>query len=269
MSKRVFQSQSDFTVWNDAMAAKYDLDLFHNHPSRVVRYVEKKRIRRVFALLSLRPEHRVVEVGCGAGHLLAQLPLARPFGLDLSESLLHKAKRRLHSHAHLIQGDAEQLPIQSGAIDRVYCSEVLEHLQDPRKALLELLRVLGPHGVAVVSVPNERLINRAKSLLRRTGVYSRLIRTDAESYSMPHRMDDEWHLHSFDRAMLHCLAPSGFTISRVETIPFKWLPLRYVMRLDAAGRPIPSAPARAPHPLLHRTVLRTLGRLRTLFRVEH
>jgi len=48
---------------------------------------------------------------------------------------------------------AEQLPIKSLSIDKVLCSQVLEHLSDPALALKEINRVLKPNGIAEIDVP--------------------------------------------------------------------------------------------------------------------
>ena len=234
MSERAFRDRREFKTWNDAMAAKYDLEQFHNHPSPLVRYVERKRIRRIFVLLAPRPGDRVLEIGCGAGHLLVQVPSGRRFGMDLAESLLARAARRLGRRGALVQGDAEHLPFRDRAWERVYCSEVLEHLPSPATALAEVRRIVARGGVAVVSVPNERLINALKAMLRKTGLYRFLMRARAGDYEMPERMDDEWHLHTFDLAGLLALIPPGLRVTRIEGVPFRWLPLRYVVRCEAA-----------------------------------
>ena len=233
MSPPTFRDPGQFKAWNDAMVEKYDVERFHSHPSPIVRYIEKKRIRRIFALLAPRAGDRVLEVGCGAGHLLAGLPAGRGVGLDLAESLLAKAARRLGGREGLVQGDAERLPFRAGAWDRVYCSEVLEHVPSPARALAEMRRVVGPRGVVVVSVPNERLINALKAWLHRSGLYGLLMRARAGDYAMPERMDDEWHLHAFDLPTLRALIPAGFRVARVEGVPFRWLPVRYVVRCEA------------------------------------
>src|SRR5258705_11191373 len=142
------------------MVEQYDVEQFHNHPSPLIRYIECKRVRRILALLGARPEDRVLEIGCGAGNILAQIPSARRFGIDLAESLLAKAARRLVKRGTLVQGDAEQLPFRDRAWERVYCSEVLEHIPSPAKALAEMRRIIASGGVAVVSVPNDGLTNR-------------------------------------------------------------------------------------------------------------
>lgn len=235
MSGRTFRDRSEFKAWNDAMVEKYDLEQFHDHPSPFVRYVEHKRIRRIFALLAPRANHRVLDIGCGAGHLLAQVASGRPFGMDLADTLLAKAARRLGGHGGFVQGDAEHLPFRDGAWDRIYCSEVLEHVPSPAAALAEMSRVVERRGVAVVSVPNERLINALKTALRKTGLYRALLREGTSNYAMPDRMDDEWHLHTFDLATLLALIPSGLRVTHVERVPFRWLPLRYVVRCEAVG----------------------------------
>jgi ubiquinone/menaquinone biosynthesis C-methylase UbiE len=175
----------------------------------------------------------VLEVGCGAGHLLARLPAGRAVGLDLAESLLSRTARRLRGRAALAQGDAAALPFAAAAFDRVYCSEVLEHLVDPAAAVREIRRVLRPGGVAVLSVPNERLINRVKAGLRRAGVWNLVMRR--ADYVMPERMDDEWHLHAFDLTMLRAIIPPTLRVTRAVGVPFRGCVLRWVVRCEALG----------------------------------
>src|SRR5262245_10582642 len=153
------------------MVEKYDVEQFHNHPSPLIRYIERKRVRRILALLGTCPGDRVLEIGCGAGNILAQIPSSRRFGIDLAQSLLAKAERRLEQRGALVQGDAERLPFRDRGWDRVYCSEVLEHIPSPSTALAEMHRIVVGGGVAVVSVPNERLINALKAILRASGLY--------------------------------------------------------------------------------------------------
>jgi hypothetical protein len=75
-----------------------------------------------------------------------------------------------------------------------------------------------------VPVPNERLINRLKAMLRKSGLYAVLLRQRAGDYQMWERMDDEWYLHTFDLPELLALIPSGLRETRIESIPFGWLP---------------------------------------------
>jgi len=50
--------------------------------------------------------------------------------------------------------DAHCLPFRNEAIDEIYCSHLLEHLQDPVVAAKEVMRVLRPSGHSVFIVPN-------------------------------------------------------------------------------------------------------------------
>jgi len=79
VSARAFRDLREFKSWNDAMVEKYDVEQFHDHPSPLIRYIERKRVRRILALLAACPEDRVLEIGCGAGNILAQSGLPAYF----------------------------------------------------------------------------------------------------------------------------------------------------------------------------------------------
>jgi len=188
----------EFRAWNDKMVKKYDPDAFHHHSNPIIRFIEIKRVK---AILKLMDEHygkdRVLEVGCGAGNILEKVPSANLFGTDISAIVLFKAKERLRENAFLLQSDAQSLPYKGQTFKQVICSEVLEHLLDPSVALSEITRLLKAEGVAVVSVPNESVINRIKRILIWLGIFKWIFQRKGSYSEMPENMQDEWHLHLF------------------------------------------------------------------------
>ncbi len=49
--------------------------------------------------------------------------------------------------------DVQQMPFGADSFDVVICNHVLEHVQDDRKAMREILRILKPGGFAILQVP--------------------------------------------------------------------------------------------------------------------
>lgn len=109
---------------------------------------------------------RVLEVGCGEGHITQfvhdRLPQAELFALDLDAELVGQTEGRC-PQAQCVVGDAQALPWPDGHFDLVLGIEVLEHVPDPARAVAEMARVSRRYIIA--SVPNEplwRVLNLAR-----------------------------------------------------------------------------------------------------------
>lgn len=103
-----------------------------------------------------RAPARALDVGCGEGFLMRVLRKAMPStewtGVDLSEPALKQAREQ-NPGVTFRQASVYELPFEDGAFDAVLCAEVLEHVEEPDRALKELLRVCSDR--LLVSVPNE------------------------------------------------------------------------------------------------------------------
>ena len=110
------------------------------------RYTQQARWTRdlrayLFGKAGLSTAQRVLEVGCGTGAILSELPENIALhGLDIDTGAL--AQCQVHApSARLVQGDALQLPYAAKTFDIVYCHFLLLWLDDPLKALDEMKRV--------------------------------------------------------------------------------------------------------------------------------
>ena len=124
----------------------------------------------------LRPDSRLLDLGCGRGGLVEQIdhPPIQIVGLDPDWGSL--VEHRLPAMPRAA-GASRDLPFAAGTFDLVFCSWLLEHLADPQRDLNEISRVLRPGGVFVFITPNGRhplaLANR--SLGRLTTLQSKLV----------------------------------------------------------------------------------------------
>ncbi|MFO0568450.1 MAG: class I SAM-dependent methyltransferase [Polyangiaceae bacterium] len=125
--------------------------------SRLKRELIRRFVSRVHALfLEAGPVTSVLEVGVGegflSGYLSEKLPSIRFTGVDVSESDLAKLRQkfpRVETHVANLY-DVGKLP---GGYDLVLCAEVLEHVDDPDRALRALVELQPKH--LLLTVPHE------------------------------------------------------------------------------------------------------------------
>lgn len=115
--------------------------------------------RRAVDALALAPGARVLDVCTGTADLLVEFlrrePGNRGLGVDVSGEMLALAARKLArlglaARSGIAQGDAERLPVASGAFDGALVAFGIRNVLDPSRALAEMRRALRSGGRAVV-----------------------------------------------------------------------------------------------------------------------
>jgi 2-polyprenyl-6-hydroxyphenyl methylase/3-demethylubiquinone-9 3-methyltransferase len=96
------------------------------------------------------PEVKILDIGCGGGFLsnyCAKLGYSIT-GLDISKESLDIARRYDTSGTvSYIEGDCYALPFENETFSIVTSMDFLEHIPDPKRAILEASRVLKPGGL--------------------------------------------------------------------------------------------------------------------------
>lgn len=115
-----------------------------------------------YQLLGTTLPSNLLEVGCGRGW--QSLELARVgfqvVGMDVSLDLLADFRQSLVLEPNLqancfpLAGSAYALPFPDASFDVIFCTEVLEHLAEPERAVREMARVLVPGGKIFITVPS-------------------------------------------------------------------------------------------------------------------
>lgn len=136
----------------------------------------------VLSRMALGPGMRVVEIGCGTGHLSVEVaPRIEPGGMlfcvdiqpEMVEKTIARTERRLLRNVTGFVAPAQKLPFDVFDIDLVFMAHVLGEIDDRLAALREALRVLRPGAVLSVSEalidPHYRFRNDVVRLCRQVG----------------------------------------------------------------------------------------------------
>jgi SAM-dependent methyltransferase len=122
-------------------------------PSYVWRAGQERRLEMILEAAGERIHGHVLENGCGVGIYLERLTQYSPLAVGLEYDF--PRAREAHQRAdHIVAAAGEALPFPNGTLDFILSHEVLEHVNDDRAAVEEMVRTLNRGGRAVVFVPN-------------------------------------------------------------------------------------------------------------------
>ena len=121
--------------------------------------VEAEQAAAALARFDPTDRRAFLDVGCGMGRYLETFSVGgrEVIGVDAALHQLVLARELLEEkncRAQLIAANAEALPFDEARFMAVTATDVLEHLEDPKKAVSEISRVLDDGGRAVLTTPN-------------------------------------------------------------------------------------------------------------------
>jgi len=113
---------------------------------------DPSHLKRIDRLLALNPEERVLDVGCGRGHLTVRLA-AR--GIDVVGIDANPNAPEVSGSDRVLHMNAEDLEFDDAEFDSIVSVHAIEHIPPLEKAVSEMSRVLKPGGRALFVYPAE------------------------------------------------------------------------------------------------------------------
>ncbi len=164
--------------------------------------------KRLIALITESKAGSILDAGCGEGFTLSLLKRSKLgkklVGIDFEDDAL-KLAQKINPLLNISKASIYDLPYKNNEFDLVICSEVLEHLTDPVKAISEIVRVSKKY--VLISVPNEPYFMLANFL---RGKY------------LSHWGNHPEHINHWTSSAIKLFAEShGLKVKKIFT-PFAW-----------------------------------------------
>lgn len=141
LDSRQRYTKARVTHWNSVAAS---LDHWHGWGG-----LYHRRLRQVYPFL-VPPGERVLEIGCGAGDLLAACRPSLGVGVDFSPAMVRRAARQ-HPECRFVLADAHALPLR-GPFDVVILSDLVNDLWDVQGVLEAARAVMHPRSRLILNV---------------------------------------------------------------------------------------------------------------------
>ena len=194
---------------------KYQIEYYDKGEYSSIQPYIKRKLEIIIGYVKSFNNIIVADIGCYTGEVTAQFKAlkAKAIGIDISFSSLLKAKAK---DINVLRADMSSIiPLRDESTDLVYCSEVIEHLMDTDKFLIEIKRILKPGGILFLTTPNiAALKNRIRILF---GKYP---------YNLEYKLGGAGHVHLYNKAKLReQLEGHGLMIIRfygINIIPWKY-----------------------------------------------
>jgi SAM-dependent methyltransferase len=159
---------------------------------------------------SVRKGGRILEAGCGMGHIAYGLNRAgwECIGVDFAQKTIETI-REIEPDLNVVCADVRHLPFPDETFDAYISIGVIEHFPDGYFEIFqEMDRVLRRHGIVLISFPAMNPLRRFK---RSLGLYPASTGTDENDQTL------EFYQYALDhRQVVNDLCNIGYTIKRIQ-----------------------------------------------------
>jgi len=205
----------------DNFAREHDINAYYGKSGFLIGFIEQRRLGIIKSMMNAKHGEKILEVGCGGGHVLSQFREASLTGVDVSGEMLEKARKNLAGcNFELLKGDIGEVGLADHSFDGIVCTEVLEHVLDPDHVLSNIQRLVKPTGRVVITFPNDNLINGLKDMVKRSGL------TALPPFRRIGWGGDHYHFHVWTVREMRALLSRYFSVVDEQFAPGSPLPIR-------------------------------------------
>ena len=201
-----FERNYAFTGYHES-GVEFDRAL--GYPEEVSRFLFERVKKRMVKWVKPGAGHAILDVGCGAGYFLNLIrkryreeghePLI--VGIDVSAHQVSYMAERMHregvSRVIAATANGEFLPFADESFDLVTCSEVIEHIRNPKRALEEMRRILKPTGMLLLSTPSMSAQKGWSHILLPATALVKFVTRYKSKHSVPESYDVPWYAKEF------------------------------------------------------------------------
>jgi ubiquinone/menaquinone biosynthesis C-methylase UbiE len=157
------------------------------------------------------PHRIIVDVGGGSGRLapLYEKDWDHSVILDPSHTQLAVAKKKVERPEKIdfIEGSPESIPLSPGSCDTAICIRTFHYVEDPRKVVQEIGRVLTADGYLILEIPN-----KVHAKARIMAFFSKQTISSRDSVSRAKENQDILFLNHHPAAIRDILLTEGFEV---------------------------------------------------------
>lgn len=229
---------------------------YHKH-TQYTRVEEFKRLDFIVGEVqkNVKPGAKILDIGCGNGNLSIALGSLgyNVKGIEIDEASVQNArKHNTFPNVEFAVADANKFTLND-EFDLIVCTEVLEHLTNPKELVASAYRLLKPEGIFIVTVPNgygprEALMTKPMQWMMRKGYGNTLVKIKRlfgyKHATMQSSNPDLTHIQFFTRTSLNKLLmdagfkPMGFgKADFLEVVfPFSLVAnrVKFIQKIDCA-----------------------------------
>ncbi len=187
-------------------------------------YAKYDNIVRIEALKEVKGKGKLVDVGCGIGRYGLKLKKMgfSVYGIDVNKEALKVCKKKgLNVKYSDVQA---KIDFPNNYFDVAWCTEVIEHLKKPKKALDEIHRILKKGGKLILTTPNTNIFYpkfnqnpshvqffNMKSLLK---LFGKKWEIEKVVGIFPPRLYSLFHLRIHNKFLINILTPNFIVIAK-------------------------------------------------------